>query len=287
MKSRPKTIRTAFYALFYVILLAASLGTLMAEGDLSLGRRPWRNLFHTAKEMSVPSFLNVWLGDPAYTYRNEEGDVLRTENQQLVEKEFLKSLVRAVWHTLRIATIGSFLAAFLGLIPGFLTARNMQTPRPLSLFMKLLLDLSRSIHTLVFGLIFVGIFGLGSMAGILAIAAHSLGTYGKLYAEALETLDMQAIDAVRSVGARPMQVFFSAVVPGVLPQYISINLYIWEFNVRDSTILGLVGAGGIGLLLTEATALFQWGRLTTILLVIVLMVSLFDSISRKIRKDLL
>ncbi|WP_218110069.1 phosphonate ABC transporter, permease protein PhnE [Oligoflexus tunisiensis] len=277
----------AFYALCYVMLLGAALGSLLAEGDLSLGRQPWRNFFHTVKEMSTPSFVDVWLGDQAFEFRNEEGEVLRTENQRLVELEFLQSLFRAAWHTLRIATLGSFLGAILGVVPGFLTARNMQAPRPLALLMKLGLDLSRSIHTLVFGLIFVGIFGLGSMAGILAIAAHSLGSYGKLYAEALEALDMQAIDAVRSVGARPMQVFFAAVVPGVLPQYISINLYIWEFNVRDSTILGLVGAGGIGLLLSEATALFQWGRLTTILLVIVIMVSLFDSISRKIRKDLL
>ena len=91
---------------------------------------------------------------------------------------------------------------------------------------------------------------------------------------------------MRSVGAGPAQVFFNAVWPTVLPQFVSSHLYIWEFNIRDSTILGLIGAGGLGLLITEATALFQWGRLATVLIVIVVMVSGFDAISRRIRQAL-
>jgi hypothetical protein len=141
--------------------------------------------------------------------------------------------------------------------------------RPLAWLAKAVLDVTRSIHTLVFGLVLVGIVGLGPTAGILAIALHSMGTYGKLFAEAIETLDMAAIDAVRSVGAGPAQVFFNAVWPAVLPQFVSSHLYVWEFNIRDSTMLGLIGAGGLGLLITEATALFQWGRLSTVLLVVI------------------
>lgn len=124
----------------------------------------------------------------------------------------------------------------------------------------------RSIHTLVFGLVLVGIVGLGPTAGILAIAFHSLGTYGKLFAESIETLDMASIEAVKGVGASPSQTFFWSVWPSVLPQWVSSHLYLWEYNIRDSTILGIIGAGGLGLLISEAVSLFQWGRLSTILI---------------------
>ena len=114
-----------------------------------------------------------------------------------------------------------------------------------------------------------------------------MGTYGKLYAESIETLDMGAVDAVRATGASESQIFFSAVWPSVLPQFVSHHLYIWEFNIRDSTVLGMIGAGGLGLLISEAISLFQWSRLGTILIVVVLLVTLFDTFSRRIRLALL
>ena len=91
---------------------------------------------------------------------------------------------------------------------------------------------------------------------------------------------------MRSVGATPTQVFFNAVWPAVLPQFVSSHLYVWEFNIRDSTVLGLIGAGGLGMLITEATSLFQWGRLSTVLLVVIAMVISFDAMSRRIRMAL-
>jgi ABC-type phosphate/phosphonate transport system permease subunit len=98
---------------------------------------------------------------------------------------------------------------------------------------------------------------------------------------------MAAVNAVRSVGASPVQVFLHAIWPAVMPQFISSHLYIWEFNIRDSTILGIIGAGGLGLLITEATSLFQWGRLSTVLIVVVILVASFDAMSRRIRAALL
>lgn len=271
----------------YGMLLAACIWSLSAANDLSLGRQPWVNLQKTVGEFAYPSFLDVWFGDPKLEYKSDDGTVLRTENRREVEKRFLIGLVEATWTTIKIGTIGSLLAAIFALPLGLLSARNLRAPRLLQIAAKLLLDSTRSIHTIVFGLIFVGIIGLGPTAGILAIAAHSLGTYGKLYAEAIETLDMAAVDAVRAVGASPLQVFFTAVWPGVLPQVVSNHMYIWEFNIRDSTILGMIGAGGLGLLISEAVSLFQWGRLATILLVIIALVSAFDALSRRVRKELL
>lgn len=281
--------RVGFLALslVYLALILACLGSLARENELSLGRNPVANLIKTAVEFSRPSFVDAWLGNPHLEYRSDDGRVLRTENRQQVEAEYLAGLGRATWTTLRIATLGSLLGALLALPLAVLTARNLHAPRALAWPAKALLDISRSIHTLVFGLVLVGIVGLGPTAGILAIGLHSMGSYGKLFSEAIESLDMAAVDAVRSVGAGPVQVFFNAVWPAVLPQFVSSHLYIWEFNIRDSTILGIIGAGGLGLLITEATSLFQWGRLATVLLVIVVLVSSFDALSRRIRQALL
>lgn len=281
--------RLGFFALVlaYGALVLACLLTLLAAGDLSWGRAPWQNLLKTVSEFAHPSFLDLWFGPERLEFRSDDGTLLRVENRQLVEAEFLAGLARATWTTFQIATLGSLLAAVLALPLGLLSARNLHAPRPLAWAASTGLDVSRAIHTLVFGLVLVGIVGLGPTAGILAIALHSMGTYGKLYAESIETLDMGSVDAVRATGASPSQVFFSAVWPSVLPQFVSNHLYIWEFNIRDSTILGLIGAGGLGLLISEAVSLFQWSRLATILLVVVVLVTVFDTLSRRIRQALL
>jgi len=273
-------------ALAYALLVLACIWSLAVEGELSPGRNPLANLIKTAGEFASPSFLDVWFGNPQLEYRSDDGRLLRVENRPQMEAEYLAGLGRATWTTLRIATLGSLLGALLALPLALLTARNLAAPKALAWFAKGVLDVMRSIHTLVFGLVLVGIVGLGPTAGILAIALHSMGTYGKLFAEAIETLDMAAIHAVQSVGASKTQVFFNGVWPAVLPQFVSSHLYIWEFNIRESTVLGIIGAGGLGLLISEATALFQWDRLATVLLVVIAMVVSFDTISRRIRQAL-
>lgn len=273
-------------SLIYSLLVFACLWSLVIEGDLSLGRHPLANLTKTFTEFAQPSFLDVWFGDTRLEYRSDDGTVLRVENRQQLEREYLTGLARATWTTLRIATLGSLLGAVLALPLAVVTARNLAAPSWLALGSKSILDVMRSIHTLVFGLVLVGIVGLGPTAGILAIGLHSMGTYGKLFAEAIESLDMAAVHAVQGVGATRTQVFFNAVWPSVLPQFVSSHLYVWEFNIRDSTILGIIGAGGLGLLISEATSLFQWGRLATVLLVVITLVGSFDAMSRRIRTAL-
>ena len=291
-KTRPRlggfsSRRAAWLMAAYALLVVLCVGSLIRAGDFSFGRNPWRNLVATAGELSQPSFLNLWFGDQRLEYKADDGRVLRVEDQRAVEAKFLQGLGVAVWTTLKIATLGSLLAALLGAPLGFLSARNMHAPAPLAWIARGILDVARSIHTLVFGLLIVGIVGLGPMAGILAIALHSMGTWGKLYAESIETLDMRPIEAVRATGASPTQVFLFAVWPALLPNFLSNPLYIWEYNIRDSTVLGLIGAGGLGLLVSEAVSLFQWGRLATVLMVIVLLVVAFDALSRKIRAAVL
>jgi phosphonate transport system permease protein len=285
----PGSVRARFLALslIYAALVLLCLITLGAAGDLSLGRNPWDNLVKSLGDFARPSFLDVWFGPERLDYRSDDGTLLRVENRREVERSFLIALAGATWTTLQIATLGSLLGALLALPLGLLSAKNLGAPRPLAWASQGALNVTRAIHTLVFGLVLVGIVGLGPTAGILAIGLHSMGTYGKLYAESVETLDMGAIDAVRATGAGPVQVFFNAVWPAVIPQLVSNHLYIWEYNIRDSTILGLIGAGGLGLLISEATSLFQWSRLATILLVVIALVVAFDALSRRVRQALL
>lgn len=281
--------RLGFLALAaaYTAVVLGCLWTLAVAGDLSLGRNPWDNLLKSLGDFSRPSFLDAWFGPERLEYRSDDGTLLRVENRRLVEADFLAALGRAAWTTFQIATLGSLLAAALALPLSMAVARNLRAPRALTWAAKGVLDVARSIHTLVFGLVLVGIVGLGPTAGILAIALHSMGTYGKLFTESIEALDMGAIEAVRATGASPGQVFFHGVWPSVLPQFVSHHLYVWEFNIRDSTILGLIGAGGLGLLISEAVSLFQWSRLATILLVVVALVMAFDALSRRVREALL
>jgi phosphonate transport system permease protein len=275
--------RFVLLALLYAALVAVCLGTLVAAGDLSFGRKPWENLHKTLGEFAWPSVLDLWFGPERLEFRSDDGRVLRVENRREVEAVWLQGLARATWVTFQIATLGSLLAAVLALPLACLVARNLHAPRPLAWAAKGVLDAARSVHTLVFGLILVGIVGLGPTAGVLAIALHSMGSCGKLFAESIEALDMAAVEAVRATGAGPGQVFFHAVWPAVLPQFVGHHLYVWEFNIRDSTILGLIGAGGLGLLITEAVSLFQWSRLATLLIVVVVLVMGFDALSRRIR----
>ncbi len=281
-RGQPSLLRLLLMAC--AVLVLVSMWTLAMEDELNLGRRPWLNLQKTMAEMSEPSFLRVWLGDSNLQVRDADGRVLRVEDERAAERRYLEGLARALWTTVRIATLGTALAALLALPLGLLAARNLHAPPVIAWAAKGLLDVLRAIHTLVFGLFFVGIVGLGATAGILAVAAHSSGSLGKLLAEAIEALDMQPVDAVRATGATPAQVFFMGVWPAALPQFVSQLLYVWEFNIRDSTILGLVGAGGLGLLLSEAMSLFQWGRLATLLIAIVAMVTAFDAVSRALRR---
>jgi len=276
----------ALLVALYGALVAACLLSLAGAGELSLGRNPWDNLLKTVGEFARPSFLDVWFGPERLEYRSDDGTLLRVEDRRQVEADFLAALGRATWVTFQIATLGSLLAALLALPLACAVARNLRAPRPLALAAKAVLDVARAVHTLVFGLILVGIVGLGPTAGVLAIALHSMGTYGKLFAESIESLDMAAVDAVRATGAGEAQVFFHGVWPSVLPQFVGHHLYVWEFNIRDSTILGLIGAGGLGLLISEAVSLFQWSRLATLLLVVVALVMSFDALSRRIREAL-
>jgi phosphonate transport system permease protein len=281
-----KTVTLRWLYAAYSLLLAASVLTLLYQGDFNFGRNPWANIKRTALEFSYPSFLDVWLGPERLEYKADDGRILRTENRQIVEQQFLWAVVRGVWVTLVIGSLGSIIAAVLALPLALAAAINVKANRSLAVTARFILDACRAIHTLVFGLIFVGIVGLGPMAGILAIALHSLGSYGKLYKECIETADANLFEVGIALGLTPFAIIYRAMRKGFYPQFASIHLYIWEFNIRDSTVLGLIGAGGVGLLLSEAVSLFQWSRVATLLIVIIALVIVLDRLSSFVRAQL-
>ena len=118
--------------LAYAVLVLVCVASLVNAGDFSFGRKPWENLVTTAGELSRPSFLDVWFGNPNLEYTADDGRVLRVEDQRVVEAKFLMGLIDAIWTTLKIATLGSLLAAILGAPLGFLSAKNMHAPAPLA-----------------------------------------------------------------------------------------------------------------------------------------------------------
>lgn len=198
----------------------------------------------------------------------------------------LPSFMAAIWETLAIAILGTGCAILVALPLALLVARNI-TPLPwLATPLRGLLNLLRGVDTAIFALFFVSIVGLGPFAGALGVAFHTTGSMAKLYAEVLESLPQEPIEAIEATGSDRLRTFAFAVLPEALPGLIGISLYLWEFNVRSSVILGIVGAGGIGYELLVSLKLLDFPRLCTILLLILAMVSLIDALSADLRQRL-
>lgn len=193
----------------------------------------------------------------------------------------------ALLETLHIATLGTVLALFLALPVGLMAARNVTRNAALNWFAKLILVSSRSVNSLVWALLFVAVFGPGAMAGTLAIAFRSIGFVGKLFAEAVEETQIGPIEALRATGAPRWSVLIKGYWPQVKPAFWSIALFRWDINVRESAVLGLVGAGGIGVALDAALNLFYWDRVATVLLSIFAVVIVAELAVTQIRKRII
>lgn len=186
--------------------------------------------------------------------------------------------------TLFIAYTGSLLAAILAVPLGFLAASNMVRNKLFNTAGKWILDAIRAFPDLVLALIFVASVGPGPFAGVLAISIGSTGMLGKLYSEVIESIDMRVVEAMEANGANKLQVLFYAILPQVIPEFLSYAIYRFEIDVRASSILGIIGAGGIGMLITISVMNRNWNEVGMILLVIIIVVTLIDYLSAFIRK---
>lgn len=197
----------------------------------------------------------------------------------------LPSALKGAVGTIEIALLGTGLAAALAIPLGFLSARNV-APSALYYAVRAALNFFRSIDTLVYALLFVAAVGLGPFPGMLAVVAYTTTSLAKLYSETIEGIDLGPVDAIRATGATRLQVLRFGILPQVLPLFLSYVLYRFESNVRAATVLGFVGAGGIGLYLQTYLRMIDYPAASTVLLVTVVMVMVVDFASARIRARL-
>jgi len=216
-----------------------------------------------------------------------------SDNMRQFGKDFLrpdftdwKLYVGQMWLTIQMALWGTFLAVMLAIPLGLAAAKNI-SPAWVSQPLRRVLDLLRSVPDLVMGTLFIVAVGLGPFAGVMALALGTAGVLGKLFSEAVEAIDRGPVEGVRATGAAPLQEIVWGVMPQVAPLWTSYALYRFESSSRSATVLGLIGAGGIGQVLFDSLNSFETSRVAAIVIVIVSAVSLIDLLSQVIRSRLL
>ena len=185
--------------------------------------------------------------------------------------------------TLAMAFLGTLLGTLGSLVVGFLAAKNVMPFGIIRQIVRRFLDILRGIDQLVWGLVFVRAVGLGPLAGVLAIFISDLGTLSKLYSEAIENIDRKQVEGIRATGAGPLAVIRYGYIPQVLPVFISQSLYFLESNTRSATILGIVGAGGIGMIIIERFRASLYDQVAFVVLNVLILIFAIDWLSKRVR----
>jgi phosphonate transport system permease protein len=201
--------------------------------------------------------------------------------------EQLPMFMMVMGETIAMAFLGTVLGALVALPLSFLASKNMTRARPLQFGTRRFADLLRSFDYLIWALIFVRAIGLGPLAGIMAIAIVETGTFIKLYSEAIENLDRKQTDGITAAGGNGLQRIRFGVLPQVLPMMLSNTLYMFEHNVRSASILGIVGAGGIGFLLADRLRAYELQEACLIIVLIIVAVYAIDYLSKTLREQLI
>ncbi len=232
---------------------------------------------------SLGSIEIVWAW--VFDAPQQMGDLLG----RMVPPDFtnLAAILRVLVETVNIATIATAIGVVMSLPVAYIAAQNT-TPNRATLWLgRFILVSSRSVNTIIWALLFVAIFGPGVLAGILAITFRSLGFLGKLLGEAIEEIDRRPVEALQATGASGFKVILYAIVPQVVPTFWAISILRWDINLRESTVLGLVGAGGIGIILQGAINTFNWREAATVLLAILALVVVGEFVAAWLRKKII
>ncbi|MEY3445489.1 MAG: hypothetical protein RIR45_244 [Pseudomonadota bacterium] len=188
--------------------------------------------------------------------------------------------------TLQIALWGTALAVVFAVPMGLLSSANI-TPAWIHQPVRRLMDAARAINEMVFAMLFIVAVGLGPFAGVLALFVHTTGVLAKLFSEAVEAIDPQPVEGIRATGANALEEIVYGIIPQVLPLWISYSLYRFESNVRSASVVGMVGAGGIGVILWEIIRGFQYAETCAVMIIIIVTVTVIDVVSARIRKSLI
>lgn len=283
-----------------VRLPEAQLQPLLAAYEASVRSRRWHTLLILAcvavasvlasvsAEVSIPKLVDNIHRFPSYIIR-----LFHLENGQPVWTDpaewfwGLQRWLRLLGETLLIAYVGTALGAIVAFALAFLAAANVAPSRGLRLVVRRFCELCRTVPTLVLALLFVISFGLGPMAGVLAIIVHTFGALAKLFAEVIENIDMKPVEGVTSTGSSWHVAMRFGAVPQVMSNFTSYSLLRFEINVREAAVMGFVGAGGIGQDLIEAIRKFYYSDVSAILLLILLTVAIIDMLTSKLRHRLI
>jgi phosphonate transport system permease protein len=229
-----------------------------------------------------PAEVNNW------TFLITDADNMAVFISDFLKPDFtdLEMFIMKMIETVQIALWGSVLSIIVGVPCGLLSSNNI-APIRIVQPMRRLMDACRAINELVFAILFVAAVGLGPFAGVMALFVHNLGVISKLFSEAVEAIDPRPVEGIRATGASRLQQIIYGVIPQVLPLWSSFSLYRFETLVRSATVLGIVGAGGIGFTFYESFRSFQYDRAAAVIVVVVLVVSVIDIISSQLRKRLI
>jgi len=256
-------------------------------------RLDWRSagtLKRIALLVVVAGFIAVclWVArvDPAALWRGLPRMAQWASTAWPPNLQELDAVAYRAFETVAIATVGTLVAALIAAPMSMLMAGNVGPWPWLAAALRWFGNACRGIDTVVFAILFVAAVGLGPFAGVLGMIVHSIGVIAKLNSEAIETLPRAPLEAAAMSGAGPARIMAHAVFPSVLPSLSSVSLYVWEANVRTSTVLGIVGAGGIGIEIKAALDLLDFSRLFTLTAAVLLMVTLIDQCSAWLRRRL-
>ena len=259
----------------------------IAQLDASRRRaRIWRYVRYVLIALLVAwSVEAIVVGDTAWSRISASGVATAAGRFLAFDASILLSLWEPALETVLMATLATLLGALMAIPVAWLGANNISPLGRLTYYFgRVLMTLSRSVHEVVWGLVFVAAVGLGALAGVLAMAVRSIGFISKTVAEAIEDVNKGPVEAMRAVGANRFQVLMFGIVPQVLPVIVGNVIFEWDVNIRRSTIMGLVGAGGLGLALHRQMASYNYGGIATVIFVILLLIvfgELFSAWARR------
>ncbi len=253
-RRKNRTAKGAFYALLLIVVAWSIKVTVIEDTD-------WERMGSVGKVMEA---ANRFFG---------------------IDFSLFPSLIGPTIETLMMACLGTLLGVFLCLPAAWFGALNITPYKPVTYpLARLTMILSRSIHEIVWALFFVAAVGLGALAGVLALAVRSVGFIAKMSAEAIEDIDPGPVEAIRAAGGNDFQVVLYGILPQVLPQVLGVIVFEWEINIRRSAILGLVGAGGLGLVFFRQMNTFNYHGVTSVIIAILLLILLGELVSYFTRK---
>lgn len=245
-------------------------------------------LFGQIFAVALLVILCMWVTELLNTSRMAEGiPAISVVFGEMVPFDFTRwqAWVSPLIDTVAMSVAGTALAVILSLPLGFLAAANTTPNKTVYYIARLILNTLRAIPELILGIVFVAAVGFGMLPGVLALGLHSVGMVGKFFAEAIEHAHPAPIEAAEATGATRMQIITHAVFPQVYPQFADVTMYRWEYNFRASTVMGMVGAGGIGTELVGSLRLLDYPQVGAILLVILVAVTIVDGLSNYLRKS--